>query len=81
MPIFEYTCKSCGKNFEKLVLKATDETFPCPECGSISTEKKLSVFSGIVAGSTKGACPSATACESSGRPSCCGSSGCGCPMH
>ena len=74
MPIFEYLCKSCGKSFEKLVPKATDELYPCPECGSKQTEKKLSVFSPQM-NPDQHRCPSAPACESMGTP-CCGSGKC-----
>ncbi len=41
MPIFEYRCKKCGKDFEELVLKA-DETPACPHCGSVKTDKLMS---------------------------------------
>jgi len=78
MPIFEYMCKSCGKNFEKLVPRPTDELYPCPDCCSKNTEKKLSAFGGILTGSSQMSCPSASACESMGRPGCGGGK---CPMH
>ncbi len=42
MPIFEYHCKGCGKDFEKLVRGET--RLECPACQSLSLEKKLSVF-------------------------------------
>ena len=77
MPIFEYLCKSCGKSFEKLVPKATDKVYPCPECGSEETEKKLSVFSPQM-NADKHSCPSASTCESMGAP-CCGAGKC--PMQ
>ncbi len=41
MPIFEFTCKSCNKNFEELVLKA-DEEVSCPSCSSKQIEKLMS---------------------------------------
>jgi putative FmdB family regulatory protein len=78
MPIFEYVCKSCGKAFEKLVPKSTEDLYPCPKCSSEHTEKKLSAFGGILTGNSSSACPSASACESMGSP-CCG--GGKCPMH
>lgn len=40
MPIFEYTCTKCGKQFEELVFK--DEKVPCPDCGTKKTEKLVS---------------------------------------
>ena len=32
MPIFEYVCKKCGKNFETLVPNASAKP-ACPACG------------------------------------------------
>ncbi len=43
MPVFEYRCQDCGKDFEKLVRKDGQEVV-CPDCGSENVEKKLSVF-------------------------------------
>ena len=42
MPIFEYTCNSCGHEFETLVRGA--DIPDCPKCASTALEKKLSVF-------------------------------------
>jgi putative FmdB family regulatory protein len=41
MPIFEYRCESCGRQFETLVLKGTVPA--CPECKSEALEKLLSI--------------------------------------
>jgi putative FmdB family regulatory protein len=41
MPIFEYACKQCGKEFEALVLKTTPEP-SCPKCKSVDLEKLIS---------------------------------------
>ena len=38
MPIFEYACKKCGKEFEALVLKTTPAP-SCPKCKSTELEK------------------------------------------
>ncbi len=32
MPLFEYHCEPCDKNFEKLSKQQAD-TEPCPDCG------------------------------------------------
>lgn len=32
MPILQYRCEKCNKNFEELV-KRFDETVLCPDCG------------------------------------------------
>ncbi len=41
MPIFEYQCKGCGKEFEALVLPTTDAP-ACPACKSTELEKLIS---------------------------------------
>ena len=41
MPIFEYSCKSCGKEFEALVLPTTPAP-SCPACQSTELEKLIS---------------------------------------
>lgn len=33
MPIYEYTCKSCGKNFETMQKISEPPVAPCPKCG------------------------------------------------
>lgn len=40
MPIYEYHCKSCMRDFEELVFG--DESPVCPHCHSANTEKLLS---------------------------------------
>ncbi|MFQ3620561.1 MAG: zinc ribbon domain-containing protein [Spirochaetales bacterium] len=42
MPIFEYTCASCGNRFEVLVL--TKKSVECPHCGSSNLRKEFSTF-------------------------------------
>ena len=41
MPIFEYHCNGCGKDFEELVLGG-EEAIKCPHCGSGDTDKLIS---------------------------------------
>lgn len=41
MPIYEYNCQNCGKEFEELV-RGT-ETPACPICNSNNVERKLSL--------------------------------------
>ncbi len=43
MPIYEFNCKKCGTNFEVLC-QQKDQAPKCPECNSLETEKKLSMF-------------------------------------
>ena len=41
MPIFEYSCKACGHDFEFLVLPST--TAECPACHSRDLDKLISI--------------------------------------
>ena len=41
MPIYEYTCKDCGLDFERLVLGRTRPA--CPGCESARLERRLSL--------------------------------------
>lgn len=42
MPIFEYRCRTCGNEFEALVLPTTPPP-SCPQCQSADLEKQLSI--------------------------------------
>jgi putative FmdB family regulatory protein len=43
MPLYEYHCNDCGDDFDKLVsFSQTNESQPCPSCGSQQTHKKIS---------------------------------------
>ena len=43
MPIYEYRCGGCGKEFERYVA-STMGTTTCPTCGSGSVKRTLSLF-------------------------------------
>jgi putative FmdB family regulatory protein len=43
MPIFEFKCGKCGKEFEELVL-SRDEKIACPKCSSKKVGKRMSTF-------------------------------------
>lgn len=45
MPIFEYKCRKCSHEFEKLV--RNDDLPPCPTCQDADVEKLLSLSVGI----------------------------------
>ncbi len=43
MPIYEYRCRGCSKDFEKYVA-GTSIAVACPSCASADITRKLSVF-------------------------------------
>jgi putative FmdB family regulatory protein len=49
MPLFEYACKSCAREFEVLV--RASETPECPSCHGKDLERRLSVFAAHTSGS------------------------------
>ena len=69
MPIYEYTCKKCGHEFEELI--RADEQPACPSCGQPEVERQLSVPAAHSAKSGASACPARDSCGMSG---CCGQS-------
>jgi len=42
MPLFDYHCRGCGGEFERLV--RGEETITCPSCGSHEVDRLLSTF-------------------------------------
>ena len=66
MPIYEYRCRGCENEFEKLVIRSS-QTIVCPHCEGEEIERVLSVFSHSSDGqfsSSHGA--SSSTCSSSG---------------
>jgi len=62
VPIFEYTCKDCGAEFDDLdSVDNRDKPHKCPACGSMKSERRMSVFcasSGDSGGGGGKICPS-----------------------
>ena len=70
MPIYEFHCDACDKDFDQMIaMSARDQKVACPACGSKKTGRKLSV---VAVGGPK-------ASESSGHVHS-GACGCGKPM-
>jgi len=69
MPLYEYTCRKCKRDFELLI--RSDETPQCPDCGSRKLDKLLSVTAAHV-GSAASALPicGAPAMGACGRSEC-----------
>ncbi|RLC28064.1 MAG: zinc ribbon domain-containing protein [Deltaproteobacteria bacterium] len=42
MPIFEFVCRDCGREFEELFLPSDKNAPECPHCGSANAEKLMS---------------------------------------
>jgi len=44
MPLYDYDCDECGTRFEqRRSYEQADDLAPCPDCGSLLTERALSV--------------------------------------
>jgi putative FmdB family regulatory protein len=74
MPIYEYRCRDCEHDFERLVPSMSSPPPPCPSCGAEEVKRRLSLFmtrSGAKATATAGAAPAPRG------GGCCGG-GCGC---
>lgn len=70
MPIFEYHCLECDKDFEKLVM-GTNSQIKCPDCGNMEVEKKFSTF-GIKSGATFSSSVASSSCGGCTSSSCSG---------
>ena len=67
MPIYEYSCKECGKKFE--FLHRSDAKAVCPKCGSAKLQKEFSVFSAQAKSAQSSMCESG---ECGSEPGSCG---------
>ena len=67
MPVYEYRCRDCNEEFEKLVRFGSDGSeIECPRCHSKHVEKKLSLFSSRSGGRGAASFRKATTCAPSG---------------
>lgn len=51
MPIYEYVCRSCGNELEKLQKMSDAPLSDCPECGESALKRKVSAAGFRLAGS------------------------------
>ena len=66
MPLFEYICKECDKQFEALVMGSTKPE--CPSCHSRKLEQQLSVFAARSSAGASTTQAAAGPCGSCGHP-------------
>ncbi len=71
MPIYEYSCSRCGREFERYV-SAAGTAVACPHCGNAKVMRRLSVVSVKTGGSVT------SSAGSMGGGGCCGGGGCAC---
>lgn len=57
MPIYEYECRTCHHNFEKLMFLGDEEKVTCPKCKGEDV-KKLMSCARVVGGGLAAACTS-----------------------
>ena len=72
MPIYEFACRKCNADFEKIVPSSQRDAVPCPQCGNEHTMRKISL-----------AAPAQFAIKTSNSAPPCGASQCcggACPM-
>ena len=70
MPLYEYTCRTCGRRFEVLQKIGADASgVVCPYCGATHVTKQFSTFASAPTsggGAMPCGAPSASACGSGG---------------
>lgn len=73
MPIFEYSCESCGTRFEKLLRRPTEtDGLECPSCGDHHLRQELSTFAAHNGGSKEQAAPGGCPAGMCRTPGLCG---------
>ena len=75
MPVYEYVCDQCEKDFEELV-RGNAEPKKCPSCGSSSIRRKLSVPASVHAAGPSCAARDAGLCAPESGGGCCCAGGC-----
>lgn len=72
MPLYDYRCTRCRRNFESLLDRWDSPAPPCPHCGAATAQRMLSVFA--VGAAMEARQPAH--CDPGVGP--CGSTGCAC---
>jgi putative FmdB family regulatory protein len=66
MPLYEFRCKKCDQQFEKIVFAGDQEPIKCPRCGAPKPDRLLSVFSSSTRDGNVGATSSSSCGPSRG---------------
>jgi putative FmdB family regulatory protein len=67
MPLYEYQCTACGKEFEQIIRLSEAHINPaCPACQRKETRKKISVFAAHGTSSTSTSTTASSACTPRG---------------
>jgi len=72
MPIYEFACRKCNADFEKIVPASQRDAVACPHCGNEKTMRKISLAAPAQFAAAKSA-----AAPPCGAERCCGGA---CPM-
>jgi putative FmdB family regulatory protein len=75
MPLYEYSCPSCGHQFEELVRAADADKVACPKCKSPKASRKFSTFGVSMAPTRSGG----SSGPGGSCPGCPGAAGGSCP--
>ena len=70
MPIYEYECGDCGRQFEKIVYPSSGPA-TCDDCGSSRVEKRYSAFAVVASPSLKSEAPAGCSTCGAERPGMC----------
>lgn len=61
MPMYEYRCQECGRQYEQLRrMSEADTNLVCPQCGSEHVERQLSACA--IGGGSSSSSPGGGAC-------------------
>ena len=70
MPIYEYECRDCGRQFEKIVYR-TSSLQTCEACGSSRVQKRYSAFAVVASRSVGTEAPAGCSTCGAERPGMC----------
>lgn len=66
MPIFDFACQECGKEFDLMIANKDKNLVRCPDCGSSQVKQLFSLFSTGGSKSSPPACGTGCSAASGG---------------